>query len=55
MNKTKEKTRSFANTRSEVRRESGSSKFGYSPERSEGRSERYNQDMYKVRFKRKDL
>ena len=51
--KGKEKTRSFAgvNTPDRPKRE----KWGYSPEKSEGRTERSNSDMYRVRFKRKDL
>ena len=49
----KTKTRSFAG----VKTPEGSKKerMGYSPERSEGKTERSGQDMYRVRFKRKDL
>lgn len=50
--KDKPRTRSFANTRTPEQKKS--EKFGFTPEKSEGRGDR-NQDMYRVRFKRKDL
>jgi uncharacterized protein (DUF4415 family) len=54
MYKPKEKTRSFANLKSDYPKKE---KFGFSPEKSEGRSERYSQsqEKYKIRFKRKVL
>lgn len=48
----KPKTRSFAGPKSPEQNKY--ERFGYSPEKSEGRPDR-NQDMYRVRFKRKDL
>lgn len=50
--KDKQRTRSFVNTKTPEQNKYD--KFGYSPEKSEGRPDR-NQDMYRVRFKRKDL
>lgn len=49
----KPKTRSFANT-ALTPDKSKYERFGYTPEKSEGRSDR-NQDLYRVRFKRKEL
>lgn len=48
----KPKTRSFANANTPQK--SKYEKIGYSPGKSEGRQER-DADLYKVRFKRKDL
>lgn len=48
----KQRTRSFANVKTPSK--SKYEKFGYSPEKSEGRPER-DTDLYRVRFKRKDL
>ena len=53
MNKVKERTRTFTNIKTDKPKKSQN--YGYSPEKSEGRSERYNQDLYKIRFRRKDL
>ncbi len=50
----KQKTRSFAGG-VKTPDKSKKQRFGSSPERSEGRTERSSQDMYRVRFKRKDL
>ena len=51
MNSTKERTRTFTNMKTDQKRE----RMGYTPEKSEGKSERYNQDLYKVRFRKKNL
>ena len=53
MNLEKQKTRSFAGG-TKTPDKNKYEKFGYSPEKSEGRPDR-NQDLYRVRFKRKDL
>ncbi len=50
----KERTKTFTNIKTD-KPQRKSQNFGYSPERSEGKSERYNQDLYKIRFRRKDL
>lgn len=51
-NREKQKTRSFANVSTPNKNKQD--KFGYSPEKSEGRPQR-DTDLYRVRFKRKDL
>ncbi len=50
----KPRTRSFDNP-TKTPLVNKNDKFGYSPEKSEGRGERSQQDLYRVRFKRKDL
>lgn len=51
--KDKQRTRSFAGGQ-KTPEQNKYEKFGYSPEKSEGRPDR-DQNLYKVRFKRKDL
>jgi|694.fasta_scaffold128872_1 hypothetical protein len=51
-NREKQKTRSFANANTPKKNKQD--RFGYSPEKSEGRPER-DTDHYRVRFQRKDL